>query len=68
MIKEILKEIKEEGEVAVGVNGGQGDLGTLPNNPLQAITGSGEWSFKALIKSLSGENELNKEKEEDEEE
>jgi len=57
MIKEILNKIREDGEVTSGgevSNGGQGDLGTLPNNPLQVITGQNGncWQFKDLIKKV----------------
>ena len=56
MIKELLKQIKEDGEVA---NGGQGDLGAIPNNPLQMVTGNNGtcWGFRSLIQQVLGNKE-----------
>ena len=57
MIKDYLKQIKEDGEATIGgVNGGQGDLGVAPNNPLQVITGvetkDNRWGFRSLVQQV----------------
>lgn len=54
-----IRQIIEE----VTANGGQGDLGIAPNNPLQVITGTqspeeieaskdASWGFRSLFKNL----------------